>query len=96
MRLMLSVELNTEKTNELVASGRMGEVIQGIMAKIQPEAAYFHARDGRRAITLFVDAADSASLPSFAEPFWLELNATVEATPCMNADELGTALSRLG
>src|SRR4051794_25511077 len=96
MRMMLTVEMNTETSNRLVASGDMGGVIQGILAKLQPEVAYFHARDGRRAITLVVDAPDGATLPSLAEPFWLELGATVEAIPCMDASELATGLGRLG
>lgn len=58
--------------------------------------AYFHTRDGRRAITLVVDAPDGATLPSLAEPFWLQLGATVEAVPVMNAEELGVGLGRLG
>jgi len=35
-------------------------------------------------------------LPSLAEPMWLELGATVETIPVMNAEELAEGLSRLG
>ncbi len=74
----------------------MGATIEGILGKLQPEAAYFHTTDGRRAFTLVVDAPDGATLPSLAEPMWLELGATVEALPVMNAEELAEGLSRLG
>ena len=96
MRVMLKVEMDTERTNQLVRDGAMGATIEGILGKLQPEAAYFHATDGRRAFTLVVDAPDGATLPSLAEPMWLELGATVEAVPVMNAEELAEGLSRLG
>lgn len=43
-----------------------------------------------------VDITDEASIPSLAEPFWPQLNATVDIHPCMNADELMEGLKRLG
>ncbi len=96
MRMMLRVVMDTEKTNQLVQAGTMGPTIEGILGKLQPEAAYFHADGGGRAFTLVVDAPDGAALPGLAEPMWLELGATVEAIPVMDADELGEGLSRLG
>ena len=46
-------------------------------------------------MTIFVDAADGATLPSLAEPMWLQLGASVEAVPVMNQQELGAGLARL-
>jgi hypothetical protein len=96
MRLMLHVAMDTQTSNQLVRDGVMGSTIEGILAKLEPEAAYFYAVDGRRGFTLVVDAPDGATLPSLAEPMWLQLGATVEAVPVMNAEELGVGLSRLG
>jgi len=96
LRIMLHVAMDTEKTNQLVLDGTMGSTIQEILAKLKPEAAYFHPTDGRRGFTLVIDAPDGATLPSLAEPFWLQLGATVEVVPVMNAEELGVGLSRLG
>ena len=95
MRMMLVVEMDTEASNRAVADGTMGEVMERILSKLEPEAAYFHPRGGRRAFTLVVDAPDGASLPSLVEPFWLELNAHVDAFPCMNAEELREGLGRI-
>ena len=94
--MMLHVAMDTEKSNQLVLDGTMGSTIEGILAKLQPEAAYFHPVEGRRGFTLVIDAPDGATLPSLAEPFWLQLGATVEAVPVMNAEELRVGLSRLG
>ena len=96
MRMMLMVELDTKTANPRVADGSINDVLQGILEKLKPEAAYFYARGGRRAFTLVVDAPDAASLPSLAEPFWQEANAHVEAFPCMNADGLQEGIGRLG
>ena len=94
--MMLQVSMDTERANQLVLDGTMGQTIEGIMATLQPEAAYFHVTDGRRGFTLVVDAPDGATLPSLVEPMWLQLGATVTAVPVMNAEELGAGLSRLG
>ncbi len=96
MRIMLHVAMDTERTNQMVRDGTMGGVLERILGTLQPEAAYFHAADGCRAFTLVVDAPDGATLPSLAEPMWLELGATVDAVPVMNAEELAEGLSRLG
>jgi hypothetical protein len=96
MRIMLHVALDTEKTNEMVRDGTLGPAVDAILAELKPEAVYAHAWDGRRALTLVVDAPDGATLPTLAEPFWLQLGATVEAIPVMNGEELAEGLSRLG
>jgi len=96
MRVLLAIEMDATKGNEQIEAGRMGEVMQRLMGSLKPEAAYFHPVNGNRGMTLVVDAPDGASLPSLAEPFWLELGARVEAVPCMNADELAEGLGRLG
>jgi hypothetical protein len=93
---MLQVALDTEKSNQMVLDGTLGPTVEGILGKLTPEAVYAHARDGRRALTLVIDAPDGATLPSLAEPFWLQLGATVEAVPVMSAEELATGLARLG
>lgn len=95
MRMLVTVDLDTDKGNELLRSGRIGELMQGIMATIQPEVAYFHERDGGRAITLVAEAADNASMVPMLQPFWMELGARVSAVPCMNAEDLATGIGRL-
>jgi hypothetical protein len=96
MRMMLMVEIDTATSNRIIEEHKMADVLGPILGNLKPEAAYFYARGGRRGFTLVVDMPDAASLPSFAEPFWLQLNAHVEAIPCMNLDELQLGLSRLG
>ena len=96
MRLMLYAEIDTPTGNQRIVEGRMSEVMDGLVGRLAPEAAYFYERHGRRAFTLVVEAPDSSSLPSLVEPIWLELGAHVEVIPCMTADELREGLGRLG
>lgn len=96
MRIMVRVALDTAKSNQMVLDGTIGPTLEGILEKLKPEAAYFHPWEGRRAITMVIDAPDGATLPVLVEPFWLELGASVETVPVVNADELGIGLSRLG
>ncbi|MGW1172650.1 hypothetical protein ACWD4P_02860 [Kitasatospora sp. NPDC002543] len=95
MRALLEVELDTAASNKLITEGTIGEGIQQILDRIKPEAAYFLSRHGRRTMVFVVDVADEASLPSLAEPFWLQLEATVDLNICMTADELTEGLKRL-
>lgn len=95
MRLMLRVAMDTDRTNELILAGTMGSTIEEILAKLKPESAYFHATDGGRGFTLVIDAPDAASLPSLVEPLWLQVGATIDVIPVMNAEELDVGLSRL-
>lgn len=96
MRIMLHVAFDTEKTNQMMSEGTLSPTIENILEKLKPEACYAHPAEGRRAMTLVVDVPDGATLPSLAEPFWLQLGATVETVPVMNVEELGVGLSRLG
>ncbi|MFE6050318.1 hypothetical protein ACFQ6N_06170 [Kitasatospora sp. NPDC056446] len=96
MRALLEVTLDTEASNKLIADGTVGPTLEGVMGQLKPEAAYFFARDGRRTMLFVVDVTDEPSVVTACEPFWLQLNADVRLTICMNADELREGLSRLG
>lgn len=95
MRVLVNVEIDTAKGNELVRSGALGMTMDGLLESLKPEAAYFYPHNGNRAFTLVVDLADSASIAGLAEPFWDQLGATVELLPCMNTEDLRTGLGRL-
>lgn len=96
MRVILNIEIDTPTGNEQIRSGTMEEAIKGLLGQLKPEAAYFYPRGGNRAMTMVVDAPDNASLPGLVEPFWTQLGARVEATPCVTAEELGEGLHRMG
>ncbi|WP_164418263.1 hypothetical protein [Streptomyces salinarius] len=96
MRVLLKATLDTEKANEAVRSGKLPEVVSRTLEQLKPEAAYFGPLGGRRTALLVFDMQDSSELPPTGEPFFTELNAEVEVSPIMNADDLRKGLSQLG
>jgi hypothetical protein len=55
------------------------------------EAAYFIAEGGRRTGILILNMNDASELPRIAEPWFLALNASIEATPAMIPEDLQRA-----
>ncbi|MCX5036426.1 hypothetical protein ACFWQ6_26195 [Streptomyces coelicoflavus] len=96
MRVLLKATLDTEKGNEAIRSGKLPDVISRMLDQLKPEAAYFGPVGGRRTALLVFDMQDSSELPPTGEPFFTELNAEVEVSPIMNADDLRKGLSQLG
>jgi hypothetical protein len=95
MRMMLKVNLATDKANALVRAGKLGSTIRSILEEIKPEAAYFVADKGQRTGFLFLNLADSSEIPRIAEPWFLALDADVDMRPAMNPDDLAKAAAHL-
>ena len=95
MRTMLRWTVPVEKGNSMIDDGSMGTVIEAVMAKTNPEAAYFYAENGKRAGILFFDMREPADVPRIAEMLFRGANASVEFVPVMNADDLKKALTSL-
>ncbi|MFV2172254.1 DUF3303 family protein [Actinomadura sp. LOL_016] len=88
MRVMLRARLDTQVSNELVMNGRLAEVMQSVLERLKPEAAYFHPTDGGRACTLVFDMQESSQLPPIAETFFQEFGAEIEIQPAMNVEDM--------
>jgi len=95
MRMMLRWTVPVDKGNDMVEDGSMGRVIESLMEKLRPEAAYFMAEGGERAGMLVFDMKDSSEIPGIAEVLFQEADANVEFIPVMNADDLKKALGSL-
>ncbi|MGH6869012.1 MAG: DUF3303 family protein, partial [Methylocella sp.] len=90
MRFLVKVSFPVEAGN--AAAKKDGfKVIQTILEQQKPEAAYFIAEGGRRTGILIVELNDASDLPRIAEPWFLALNASVEATPAMVPADLQKA-----
>ncbi|AUG81008.1 hypothetical protein CFP65_6350 [Kitasatospora sp. MMS16-BH015] len=94
MRTLIQVELDTAASNQLMAEGRIGDLMGKTLEQLKPEAAYFFPLNGHRAMFLVVDLADEAALVTSVEPFWTQANAKVTMVPCMNAEDLTTGIGR--
>jgi hypothetical protein len=92
MRMMLKVNLPTERANELARKGKLASTVQIILDDLKPEAAYFTDDDGQRSGFIFFNMADTSQIPVIAEPWFLAFNARVTFRPAMNPEDLGKAL----
>ena len=97
MRMLLRVSIPVETGNAAVKEGTLGSTIEGILADLKPEAAYFFADDnGQRAGSIVFEMKDSSQIPSVAEPWFLAFNAQVSLRPVMSPKDLEKAGPSLG
>ena len=95
MRTMLRWTVPVERGNEAIRDGTLEKSIQTLLEQLKPEAAYFMPFDGERAGMMVFDMTDPAQIPQIAEPLFMALDAAVEFTPVMDADDLKRALSQV-
>jgi hypothetical protein len=95
MRMMLRWSVPVSKGNAMVKDGSIATVLESLMAKTKPEAAYFLAEQGNRGGMLFFDMKEPSDIPRIAEVLFQGADASLEFVPVMNADDLKKALSSL-
>jgi hypothetical protein len=97
MRMLLTVEFPLEPFNSLVRKGSVGTVIGNILEAIKPESAYFTDQDGKRGGIFVVNVNSPSDVPAFAEPFFLNFNASCKLGIAMTPEDLQKAgLDALG
>lgn len=97
MKMLLTVEFPLEPFNSLVRSGKVGETIGHILETMKPETAYFTEQDGKRGGIFIVDVKTPSAVPAFAEPFFLNFQASCKFRILMSPDDLQKAgLAELG
>jgi hypothetical protein len=90
MRFLVKVSIPVEAGNAAVKKDGL-KVIQKILEQQKPEAAYFVAEGGKRTGLLIIDINDASEIPGIAEPWFLALNASIEAVPAMVPADLKKA-----
>jgi hypothetical protein len=97
MKMLLTVEFPLEPFNSLVRSGKAGEIIGRILEAIKPESAYFTEHDGKRGGIFVINVNNSSDVPFFAEPFFLNFQASCKFRILMSPEDLQKAgLEELG
>ena len=94
MRVLLTVEMDTEKTGKVIADNRLAEVMRAAFDRLKPEAAYFTALDGLRTGLFVFDLRDTADIPRLCEPLFQELGARINLTPAMDIDDVEAGMRR--
>jgi len=95
MRTLVKVQIPVEGGNKAITSGTLPQVLNNFLEKHKPEAAYFGSEDGIRTAYMVIDVKEPSQIPQIAEPFFMELNASVLLIPVMNAADLKTGLAAL-
>ena len=95
MRVMLRAVMDTQVSNGAIKTGRLSEIVNSLVDRLDPEAAYFGPGYGERCCVLVFDLDDTATIPTIAEPLFQELGAKIEITPVMNREDLQKGLAAL-
>ena len=93
MRVMVRFQFPVDSGNDGIRSGKVNKVFEAIMKELKPEAAYFFPDGGQRAGLFVVDMQDSSQVAQVAERFFFGLDADVEMTPVMTAEDLQKGLA---
>ncbi len=91
MRFLLKVNIPNDAGNAAARAGALGTKIKAILDDQKPEAVYFSDDRGQRCGYLFIEMADAAQIPAFAEPWFQAFNAQVELHPVMTMEDLANA-----
>ena len=94
MRMMMRVSIPVEAGNKGVRDGSLPKTVMEFVNQMKPEACYFGPSDGKRAAFFFFDLKDPSMIPSAAEAFFENLNASIELMPVMNLDEMRAGVER--
>lgn len=94
MRMLMDVCIPVGAGNAGITNGKLNEVLQSTIEKINPEAAYFTVQDGMRAGYFIFDMADTSEMPGIAEPLFQAFDAKISFRPVMNLDDLQKGLGQ--
>ena len=97
MKMLVTVEFPLEPFNSLVRNGNVGEIIGSILQSIKPETAYFTEQEGKRGGIFVINVNDPSDVPFYAEPFFLNFQASCKFRVLMSPEDLQKAgLEELG
>ncbi|POX51129.1 hypothetical protein C3489_20560 [Streptomyces sp. Ru71] len=96
MRVLLTVQMDTDRANKAIKDQTLPDIMKSTLERLNPEAAFFGAKDGMRTGFIVFDLQDPAKIPTIAEPFFQELGARIEFLPVMNIDEVQAGLREYG
>lgn len=91
MRFMLKVNIPNDAGNAAAREGKLGTIIQKILEEQKPESVYFTDNNGQRCGFLVIEMQEASQIPSFCEPWFQALNASIELHPVMTPADLAKA-----
>jgi hypothetical protein len=90
--MMLKIMIPTEAGNRTIKDGSLPKILEGAVARLKAEAAYFVAEDGLWTAMIFFRHARFLGHSLHCRTFVHGIDAEVELPPVMNADDLRKGL----
>ncbi len=94
MRMMMKVSIPVEMGNKGVKEGMLPKTVMSFVDMMKPETAFFTAENGKRTAFFVFDLSDPTMIPTIAEPFFMNLHASIEFAPVMNLAEMKTGVEK--
>ena len=95
MRMMARFQFPVDVGNELIRSGKVGQVFEQLTADLKPEAVYLYPEQGARGGIFVFDMQESSSVAAVVERFSFGLQAKIELFPVMTPDDLQKGLAEV-
>ena len=92
MRTLLTATMEAAAGNKAITDGSLPKIMKSLMERLKPEAAYFFSSEGCRTCLMVFDLKDPSQIPVTVEPLFMGMNAKVNLTPVMNAEDLQKGL----
>ncbi|ARP71310.1 hypothetical protein LK07_17685 [Streptomyces pluripotens] len=92
MRVLLTVQMDTDKANKAIKDQKLAAILQSVVEPLNAEAVYFGTKDGMRTGFIVFELQEMTRIPTIAEPLFQELGAKIEFTPVMNFDDVHAGL----
>ena len=94
MRMMMKVSIPVQAGNRAIKAGVLPKTMMQFMEQYRPEGAWFTAEKGNRTAFFVFDLKNSADIPSICEPFFMNLDATIDLAPVMSVEEMKMGVER--
>ncbi len=95
MRIMMKASFPVEAGNKGIKEGILPRTVMGFVEQMKPESCYFFPEGGKRTAIFFFDLKDPALMPVVTEPFFTNLNASIEMAPAMSLDDMRTGVEKM-
>jgi hypothetical protein len=94
MRVLMKMSIPVEAGNKAIKDGSLPKTMTAFVEQMKPEVAYFMPENGKRTAIFVFDLKDPSSIPIAAEPFFTNLNASIEMTPVMNIEDMKAGVQK--
>ena len=91
----MKVYIPVEGGNHAIKEGILPKIVAAFTETCKPEACFFTTTNAERSMIAVFDLKSSSDIPSIAEPFFQNLKARLEFSPCMSFDDLKAGMSKL-